>query len=159
MRGETISEYDQHLPIVRNGRVQEEYHVYSFIPIRGPTGLDGGNPVIAFLNPSFSTTTRVIAERRLATIRDLVAVTSLARTTNAYYEKTLSVLATNPHDMPFVICYSCESQETATMQGRTETGSRTHQPTSTTGWANPVPLTSTMILTLKVGPPCVDMHR
>lgn len=97
MLGETVSYYDNHLPMERNGFVEETCKseirkfsfrstknyfddffstdwIWSFIPFRGADG-----SVIGYSNPCFETTARVVAERRLTTIRDLVQVTSSAR--------------------------------------------------------------------------------
>lgn len=104
MQGETVSYYDHHLPMNRNGFTEETYYIWSFVPFRGADG-----SVIGYDNPCFETTARVIAERRLSTIRDLVQVTSSARTVKEYCQKTLHSLASNPYDLVFCILYTVET--------------------------------------------------
>lgn len=108
--GETIAVYDNLLFMDRGHgghaglRREETYHIWAMIPSRGASG-----EVIAFLNPSFETTSRVIAERRLGTLRDLVLTLSLTRTSEEFFASTMSSLGRNPCDLPFVICYAVRS--------------------------------------------------
>lgn len=76
------------------------------IPSRGSSG-----EVIAMMSPSFETTSRVLAERRLGTLRDLVLTLSLTRTNEEFFTSVLTSLSRNPCDLPFVICYSCKIVE------------------------------------------------
>lgn len=85
---------------------EESYHSFSWIPVRGPTG-----NVEGILNPSFETTLRVIAERRLGSLRDLVLITLMSRNRVSYEERCLESFAKNPYDLPFVIMYSCEAKK------------------------------------------------
>lgn len=85
---------------------EESYHSFSWIPVRGPTG-----NVEGILNPSFETTLRVIAERRLGSLRDLVQITLMSRNRVSYEERCLESFAKNPYDLPFVIMYSCEAKK------------------------------------------------
>ena len=57
--GEGFSTYDQMLPMVRNGAVQETYWNYSLTPIRGEDGT-----VVGIFNQGHETTDRVIGERQ-----------------------------------------------------------------------------------------------
>ncbi|ORY86726.1 hypothetical protein BCR35DRAFT_302457 [Leucosporidium creatinivorum] len=104
MQGETVSYFDHHLPMLRNGFLEETYHTWSFVPFRNRDGI-----VVGYENTSFETTARVIAERRLATMRDLAQMTQLARTSTDYFQKALQIVATNPLDLPFALLYSCET--------------------------------------------------
>ncbi|KAA1080835.1 hypothetical protein PGT21_023090 [Puccinia graminis f. sp. tritici] len=112
LQGDVYTVYDSLLffdrdPDNPNGiRKEESYHSFSWIPVRGPTG-----EVEGILNPSFETTLRVIAERRLGSLRDLVQITLMSRTRISYQERCLESLAKNPYDLPFVIMYSCESKK------------------------------------------------
>ncbi|WAR54824.1 hypothetical protein PtB15_4B442 [Puccinia triticina] len=114
LRGEVYTVYDSLLffdrdPNNPNGiRKEESYHSFSWIPVRGPSG-----KVEGILNPSFETTLRVIAERRLGSLRDLVQITLMSRTRVSYEERCLESFAKNPYDLPFVIMYSCESKKTS----------------------------------------------
>ncbi|SGY14975.1 BQ5605_C013g07190 [Microbotryum silenes-dioicae] len=103
MQGETVAYYDHHLPMLRNGTLEETYHCWSFLPIRDVSG-----SVVGYENTSFETTARVIAERRLATLRDLTQVTQLARATEEFCAKTLQVLALNEYDLPFALMYTVD---------------------------------------------------
>ncbi|KAI9605140.1 hypothetical protein H4Q26_003114 [Puccinia striiformis f. sp. tritici PST-130] len=112
LQGDVYTVYDSLLffdrdPNNPNGiRKEESYHSFSWIPVRGPSG-----QVEGILNPSFETTLRVIAERRLGSLRDLVQITLMSRNRIAYQERCLESFAKNPYDLPFVIMYSCESKK------------------------------------------------
>ena len=58
--GEGFSTYDQMLPMMRGGTVQETYWNYSFTPVRGEDGT-----VVGVFNQGHETTDRVLGERRL----------------------------------------------------------------------------------------------
>ncbi|PLW13674.1 hypothetical protein PCANC_15585 [Puccinia coronata f. sp. avenae] len=112
LQGDVYTVYDSLLFVDRdpdnpNGiRKEESYHSFSWIPVRGPTG-----EVEGILNPSFETTLRVIAERRLSSLRDLVQITLMSRNRVSYQERCLESFAKNPYDLPFVIMYSCEAKK------------------------------------------------
>ncbi|KAK4047296.1 hypothetical protein OIV83_005474 [Microbotryomycetes sp. JL201] len=106
MQGETVSYYDHHLPMIKNGFLEETYHIWAYIPFRNAEGV-----VVGYDNPSFETTARVVAERRLGTMRDLSTVTQLARTTKDFFGKALKVLEANEFDLPFVLMYGVETVE------------------------------------------------
>lgn len=76
MQGETVSYTDHFLALNLHGLITETYHVWAFVPFRDRNGV-----VLGYHNPSFETTSRVIAERRLATLRELSSMTASARTT------------------------------------------------------------------------------
>lgn len=63
--GEGYSTYDQMLPMVRGGAVQESYWDYSFTPIRGEDG-----SVAGVFNQGHETTGRVMSERRAVAERE-----------------------------------------------------------------------------------------
>ncbi|GAA5824652.1 hypothetical protein JCM11251_005289 [Rhodosporidiobolus azoricus] len=104
MRGKTVSFADHCLSHVRNGQLEETYHSWAYITLR-----DSNGRIIGYTNPSFETTARVIAERRLGTLRELTQLTSLARTTPDFCTKALRALSTNALDLPFSILYTCET--------------------------------------------------
>ncbi|GAA5995793.1 uncharacterized protein JCM10292_004752 [Rhodotorula paludigena] len=103
MLGKTISFSDHCNCVLRNGLLEETYHSWAYITLR-----DAQARVIGYTNPSFETTARVIAERRLGTLRELSQLTQLARTTKDFCAKALRALSSNPLDLPFVILYTCE---------------------------------------------------
>ena len=63
--GEGFSTFDQMLPMLRDGSVQETYWNYSFTPIQGEDGA-----VVGIFNQGHETTPRVLAERRMAAETD-----------------------------------------------------------------------------------------
>lgn len=96
MQGESIHMVDQPMSINRDGFLEECYHTFSFLPVRNGEGQVVGYEVSCLRgyyqtavyslrsclqNPSTETTPRVIAERRLAVLRDLAQITQLMRTT------------------------------------------------------------------------------
>lgn len=111
LKGDVYTVYDSLLffdrdPDNPNGISKEEtYHSFSWIPVRGPTG-----KVEGILNPSFETTLRVIAERRLGSLRDLVQISLVSRNSASYKERCLESFTKNPLDLPFVIMYACEAK-------------------------------------------------
>ncbi|GAA6039110.1 hypothetical protein JCM8097_005330 [Rhodosporidiobolus ruineniae] len=101
MLGKTVSFADHCICHIRNGMLEETYHSWAYITLR-----DSQGKVIGYTNPSFETTARVIAERRLGTLRELTQLTSLARTMKDFCQKALRALSTNALDLPFAILYS-----------------------------------------------------
>ena len=96
-RGRATWSDDQLLLLRRHGFTEECYFTWSFSPIRGDDG-----SVIGVFTAVFETTTRVINDRRLSTLRELggesltegEAATAAAR-----------ALAQNPLDVPFAALY------------------------------------------------------
>lgn len=89
-------------------RREETYHIWAGIPCRGSSG-----DIIATMNPSFESTSRVLAERRLGTVRDLALTLSISHTRQEFFDAALGILGRNPWDLPFVVCYSCQRMEPA----------------------------------------------
>ncbi|BGP02584.1 hypothetical protein JCM10021v2_006304 [Rhodotorula toruloides] len=116
MLGKTMSFSDHCNCIYRNGMLEETYMTWAFMPVRASDA-----SIIGYTNPSFETTARVIAERRLGTLRELSQLTQLARTTKDFCTKALRGIASNPLDLPFAILYSCET--TTINPGRRTKGS------------------------------------
>ncbi|MBW0462467.1 hypothetical protein O181_002182 [Austropuccinia psidii MF-1] len=112
LKGDVYTVYDSLLFFDRDPqnpagiRKEECYHSFSWIPVRGPTGRVEG-----IFNPSFETTSRVIAERRLGTLRDLVQITLMSRNRNSYKQGCLESFSKNPYDLSFVIMYSCQTKK------------------------------------------------
>jgi len=105
--GEATRSRDQLLPMHRHGFTEECYFDYTFSPIRG----DGGK-VEGVFNAVLETTTRVIGERRLRTLRELGAwKTGDARTAEEACQAASRILAENPHDVPFALLYLLDSEE------------------------------------------------
>jgi len=82
----------------RNGYPEETYHTFSYSPlIEGDTGVQGMLCVVT------EVTERVIAERRVATLRDLAAKTANARSVEEACKLSMNSLASNPKDFPFAV--------------------------------------------------------
>lgn len=82
---------------------------------------------VAGHNPAFESTSRVIAERRLATLREIVQNTSLARDTPAYCRAVLAGMSINPFDLPFALLYSC-TRPTPAPSSRSRPGDKLKVP-------------------------------
>src|SRR6476619_6324136 len=65
-RGKPSWNEDQLVPIARNGRLEEVYWTYGYSPVFDDDGSIGGTLVVCS-----ETTGRVVAERRLRTLRDI----------------------------------------------------------------------------------------
>ncbi|BGP19572.1 hypothetical protein JCM10213v2_007667 [Rhodosporidiobolus nylandii] len=131
MQGKTVSFSDHCICHIRHGSLEETYHSWAYICLRSAEG-----KIIGYTNPSFETTARVIAERRLNTLRELTTLTSLARTTSDFCSKALRALATNALDLPFSILYTIESADN-------ERGRRTKGSTESSSSKRPGPGTAT----------------
>ncbi len=91
---------DQLLLMDRNGFSEETYWTFSYSPIRGERGsVDGVFTAVS------ETTTRVLGERRLRTLRELASEASRARSVQDIAKATSDVLSENPRDLPFSLIY------------------------------------------------------
>ena len=91
---------DQLVPIFRNDRIEEVYWTYGFSPVFEEDGRVGGTLVVCT-----ETTARVLAERRLRTLRWLADATALATDSDGVLEAAAQELAISPRDAPFVFFY------------------------------------------------------
>jgi PAS domain S-box-containing protein len=106
---------DQLLPMHRYGFTEECYFDYTFSPIRG----EGGR-VEGVFNAVLETTTRVIGERRLRSLRELGAwKAGEARTAGEACQTATHVIAANPHDLPFALLYLLDGPRRAALAGQT----------------------------------------
>lgn len=72
---------------------------------------------MGLFNQAIETTERVLAERRLATIRELSDQMLIARSTREYYDSMANAFDQNPNDAPFILCYSVTPKDSsATIQ-------------------------------------------
>ena len=101
--GNAVGFEDMLVPLDRNGYLEECYFTYSYSPIRDESGGTGG-----LLCTVSETTARVVADRRLITLRDLGARSLHASGERAVWRTAVEVLAENPSDMPFVLTYALE---------------------------------------------------
>jgi PAS domain S-box-containing protein len=93
--GQATWSEDQPLRINRRGFVEECYFTYSYSPIPDGDGIGG------VLLVTVETTERVLAERRLGTLRELAAQTANAPSAEEACVRAAAVLAGNPSDVPF----------------------------------------------------------
>lgn len=100
-RGESTWNEDHLVPISRNGRVEEVYWTYSYSPVRDDDGEVGGTLVVVQ-----EQTARVIAARRLRTLRDLAAETSSNLTQTDTWRGAMSALGANAYDLPWTLIYA-----------------------------------------------------
>jgi signal transduction histidine kinase/FixJ family two-component response regulator len=84
----------------------ETYFNWRYVPI---ATRDGKN--IGFFNQATDSTDKVLAERRLGTVREMSEQLLVARTMREYYDSIEEVLRQNPRDAPFVMCYSVTQKE------------------------------------------------
>ncbi|MBV8515962.1 MAG: response regulator [Acidobacteria bacterium] len=91
---------DQMLLMDRHGYAEETYFTFSYSPIVDESGGIGG-----IFTAVFETTSRVIGQRRLDTLRELAARASVARSVEEACRNAADLLEANPHDVPFAAIY------------------------------------------------------
>ena len=102
-RGEATWSEDQFLALRRRGFTEETYLTWSYSPIVDETGNVGG-----VFTAVQETTTRVLAERRLATLRELNEHVAEAKEIEDACRLSIAALARNVHDVPFAAIYLLE---------------------------------------------------
>ncbi|OBK14318.1 SpoIIE family protein phosphatase [Mycobacterium asiaticum] len=100
------------LILERSGYPEETYHTFSYSPLRD----DDGN-VVGLLCVVSEDTERVIAERRMATLRDLGSDPSVVRTERQMLDFVADQLANNPVDLPFTLTYLFDNNRDAHLAG------------------------------------------
>jgi signal transduction histidine kinase len=95
---------DQRLLVNRHGLLEEAYFTFSLSPM-----LDGEGAVLGILNTYVETTARVLAERRMGTLRTLAERAMHARTTSEACEEMMVALSANPYDLRLVLLYLVDS--------------------------------------------------
>jgi len=98
--GEASFLEDQRLFVERKGFLEETCFTFSFSPIRDESG-----KVAGLFHPVTETTSRMLAERRTRTLRDLAARGTKARTVDEACELASQTLAGGNLDLPFVLIY------------------------------------------------------
>ncbi len=101
-RGEAVALTDSHLPVHRNGYLEECYFTLSYSPMRDDHGAIAG-----LLGVISETTQRVLAERRLRTLRALAAHAASAGTATLteVAAGAVATLAQNQPDVPYALLY------------------------------------------------------
>ncbi|MCK8433001.1 SpoIIE family protein phosphatase [Streptomyces sp. D2-8] len=84
----------------RSGYPEETYHTFSYSPLRDDRGA-----VVGMLCVVSEETTRVVGDRRMATLRDLGSDPSVARTEQEMLDFAARQLERNPRDLPFTCTY------------------------------------------------------
>ena len=99
-------------PLFRFGYTEECYFTFCYSPIREESGEAGG-----VLVTCIETTARMVGERRLRTLRELATRANDTRTVAESCRSAVSVMATNPHDIPFAAIYLVDDEKTARLAG------------------------------------------
>src|SRR4051812_31846079 len=105
LQGEAVGFEDMLVPLDRNGYLEECYFHYSYGPIRDESGGVGGVHVVVN-----ETTPRVLAERRLHTLRALASATSAATSEAEVWSAAQQTLASNGHDVAFAFQYRVDEK-------------------------------------------------
>jgi len=88
----------------RNGYPEETYHTFSYSPAPG----DGSNEVGGLFCVVIEETERVIADRRLALLRNFAASLALSKSPDGVFYALEQSLREEARDLPFSLCYSFE---------------------------------------------------
>ena len=100
--GQATFSDDKLLLINKAGLVEECYYTWSYSPIRSEDGEVGG-----VFTAVTETTSRVIGERRLRTLRDLGAMAAAVKSTEeAAWRLAIEALERNRSDIPFAALYA-----------------------------------------------------
>lgn len=94
--------WDEALMLIleRSGYPEESYHTFSYSALR-----DEDASIVGMLCVVREDTERVIAQRRMATLRDLGSDPSVVRTERQMLDHAARQLANNPYDLPFTTTY------------------------------------------------------
>ncbi len=111
--GQATWSEDQPLRINRRGFVEELFFTFSYSPI--PDGETIGGVLLV----SFETTQRVLAERRLRTLRELAAEAVKAQTADEACSRAARVLAGNRSDLPFCLLFLTDGDGTPHLSAAT----------------------------------------
>ena len=95
-----------------------------WVPVLQEDGTFGG-----LWNATIETTKKVLAERRLATVREMGERTSIARTMDEFNSAVIEILSSNPRDAPFALLYNVRV-ESATEKKNNKAAPLTHNPDS-----------------------------
>lgn len=99
--------------IDRHGYLEEVFVNFAYSPIRDTQGA-----VVGVHNTCWETTEKVVADRRLAALRALVAQASGASTPREACEQAAAALTGDPLDLPFVLLYLFDAgRRQATLAG------------------------------------------
>lgn len=100
VHGKATHHEDALVPLQRNGRIEESYFHFGYSPVLDEGGFVRGAVIICTEN-----TQRVLAERRLLTMRKLSDALRACDSTEAVIARATEVLAQCPHDLPVAALY------------------------------------------------------
>ncbi len=113
--GQATWDEDLLLFLERRGFPEETYHTFSYSPVPEDRGGIGGMLCVVTED-----TERTIGKRRLRTLRELAARTSVeARSVEDACQAAARTLAENPQDLPFVLIYLLDAGGAARLAGST----------------------------------------
>jgi PAS domain S-box-containing protein len=104
--GQATWSVDQLLRLNRHGFLEEAFFTWSYSPIPDNGGVGG------VLLVTVETTQRVLAERRLGTLRELAAETAQAQSGEQACTRAAGVLAGNRSDLPFSLVFLTDREGT-----------------------------------------------
>ncbi|UPT65061.1 MAG: GAF domain-containing protein [Hyphomonadaceae bacterium JAD_PAG50586_4] len=104
-RNEATWDEDLLLFLERSGYQEETYHTFSYSPLA-----DDDGAVRGMLCVVTEVTERVVAERRVATLRDLGAQTARARSVDEACQIAMQVLEHNRQDFPYALIRMLDAQ-------------------------------------------------
>ena len=111
IEGNAVGFEDMLVPLDRYGFLEECYFTYSYSPIKDESSGVGG-----LLVTCTETTSRVVAERRLRTLRELASQAALVQQERDAWSGAARLLAASRLDLPFYLLYSLdETGRTATL--------------------------------------------
>lgn len=102
----------------RSGYTEESYHTFSYSPLRDDSGA-----VVGMLCVVSEDTDGIIAQRRMATLRDLGSDLSGVRTEQEVLALAAEQLGRNPQDLPFTLTYLFQDDGSARLAAATGIGS------------------------------------
>jgi signal transduction histidine kinase len=98
--GEATWDQGLRLFLERSGYAEETYHTFSYSPLADDRGVVSGMLCVVT-----EETERIIGERRLKTLRDLAARTTIAKSADEACKIVATTLGENAADMPFSLLY------------------------------------------------------
>jgi GAF domain-containing protein len=100
---------DYELFLTRNGYTEETYFTFSYAPLRDETGGVGG-----IFCACTETTSSVLMERRLETLRALASASVGSNDPDEVFRLSLAAISRNPFDVPWALLYSLEDKRELT---------------------------------------------
>ncbi len=113
-RGQSTSSENVMLVIQRSGYAEETYFTFSYSPIADESGGVGG-----IFGAVTETTEQIIRERRLQTLREIVATTAKAKSVKRACQRATEAIASNLMDIPFALLYRINEKKQAVLAGTT----------------------------------------